>query len=97
MAPHVVSHPRYRKGAAERLYLPILMCLADHDQQASTRYAARIASLISVQIHNDPIGQDRGCFSEASADERGHEPRTPSVHGRHPTEPSREQRSYDPL
>jgi hypothetical protein len=33
------------------------MCLADHDQQASSRYAADIASRIrSVEIHHYPVG-----------------------------------------
>ena len=40
----IFALPRYRKGTAERLGMPVLMCLADRDLQASSRYAARIAS-----------------------------------------------------
>ena len=58
LAPRFVfSLPRYRKGTAERLHMPVLMCLADHDQQASSRYAARIASrMTNVEIHHYPVG-----------------------------------------
>jgi uncharacterized protein len=49
--------PRYRKGTAERLHMPVLMCLADNDLQASSRYAAHIASLMpSVEIRHYPVG-----------------------------------------
>ena len=49
--------PRYRKGTAERLTMPVLMCLGDHDLQASSRYAARIASgMPNVQIRRYPVG-----------------------------------------
>lgn len=49
--------PRYRKGTAERLTMPVLMCLGDHDLQASSRYAARIASRMpNVQIRRYPVG-----------------------------------------
>jgi fermentation-respiration switch protein FrsA (DUF1100 family) len=48
---------RYRKGTAERLTMPVLMCLGDHDLQASSRYAARIASgMPNVQIRRYPVG-----------------------------------------
>lgn len=49
--------PRYRKGTAERLVMPLLMCLADHDQQASSRFAARVAAQAPVvEIRHYPIG-----------------------------------------
>lgn len=49
--------PRYSKGTAERLAMPVLMCLGDFDLQASSRYAARIASRMSnVQIRRYPVG-----------------------------------------
>lgn len=49
--------PRYRRGTAERLHMPVLMCLADHDQQASSRYAARIAAeMPNVDIRRFPVG-----------------------------------------
>lgn len=43
IAPYrmVFALPRYRRGTAERLTMPVLMCLADHDLEASSRYAAR--------------------------------------------------------
>ncbi len=49
--------PRYRAGTAERLVMPVLMCLGDRDLQASSRYAARIASrMTDVQIRRYPVG-----------------------------------------
>jgi fermentation-respiration switch protein FrsA (DUF1100 family) len=58
LAPRMIFRlPRYREGTAERLRMPVLMCLADHDQQASTRFAAHIASLMpDVEIHHYPVG-----------------------------------------
>lgn len=58
LAPRMIfSLPRYRKGTAERLRMPVLMCLADHDQQASSKFAAQIASLMpDVEIHHYPVG-----------------------------------------
>ena len=58
LAPRfILSLPRYRKGTAERLHMPVLMCLADHDLEASSRYAARIASLMPrVEIRHYPVG-----------------------------------------
>ena len=57
LAPRFVfSLPRYHKGTAERLHMPVLMCLADHDLQASSRYAALIASRIArVEIRHYPV------------------------------------------
>lgn len=58
LAPRFIfSLPRYRKGTAEQLHMPVLMCLADHDLQSSSRYAAHIASLMpNVEIHRYPVG-----------------------------------------
>ena len=59
LAPRfILSLPRYRKGTAERLHMPVLMYLADHhDLQAPSRYAARIASLMpTVEIRHYPVG-----------------------------------------
>ena len=35
--------PRYRAGTAERLGMPVLMCLADHDEETSSTFALRVA------------------------------------------------------
>jgi uncharacterized protein len=60
----IFSLPRYRKGTAERLHMPVLMCLADDDQQASSRFAARIASRMPfVELHDYPVGHSR-CISD---------------------------------
>lgn len=49
--------PRYRKGTAERLRMPVLMVLGDHDLQASSRYAARVAARMpQVEIRHYPVG-----------------------------------------
>ena len=49
--------PRYRKGTAERLGMPVLMCLADRDLQASSKYAARItAKMPDVKVLRYPAG-----------------------------------------
>lgn len=49
--------PRYRKGTADRLVMPLLMCLADRDQQASSRFAAKVAAQAPiVEIRHYPIG-----------------------------------------
>ncbi len=58
LAPRFIwSLPRYRKGTAESLHMPVLMCLADHDLQASSRFAAHIASLMpNVEIRHYPVG-----------------------------------------
>ncbi len=58
LAPRFIfALPRYRDGTAERLRMPVLMCLADHDQQASSRYAARIAALMpQVEIRHYSVG-----------------------------------------
>jgi uncharacterized protein len=58
LAPRMLfALPRYRKGTAEKLHMPVLMCLGDNDLQASPRFAARIASLMSnVEIRRYPVG-----------------------------------------
>jgi pimeloyl-ACP methyl ester carboxylesterase len=58
LAPRMLfALPRYRTGTAEKLRMPVLMCLGDHDQQASPRFAARIASLMNnVELHRYPVG-----------------------------------------
>ena len=58
LAPRMLfALPRYREGTAEKLHMPVLMCLGDHDLQASPRFAARIASLMNnVELHRYPVG-----------------------------------------
>ena len=58
LAPRMLfALPRYRKGVAEKLHMPVLMCIGDHDLQASPRFAARIASLMNnVELHRYPVG-----------------------------------------
>lgn len=49
--------PRYRKGTADRLVMPLLRCLADRDQQASSRFAVKVATQAPiVEIRHYPIG-----------------------------------------
>lgn len=49
--------PRYKPGTAERISMPVLMCIADQDLQASAVFAAKIASLIqNVKAHHYPVG-----------------------------------------
>lgn len=68
--------PRYRKGTAEQLGMPVLMCIADHDLQASSRFAARIAARMPAvkvlhypgghfDVYLDPLFQE---ISNAEAD-----------------------------
>lgn len=58
LAPRFVfALPKYVPGTAERLSMPLLMCLADRDLQASSRFAARVAAGAShVEIHHHPLG-----------------------------------------
>ncbi len=58
LAPRMLfALPRYHKGTAEKLHMPVLMCLGDHDLQASPRFAARIASLMNnVELRRYPVG-----------------------------------------
>lgn len=58
LAPRMLfALPRYRKGTAEKLRMPVLMCIGDRDLQASPRFGARIASLMNnVELHRYPVG-----------------------------------------
>ena len=58
IAPRMVfALPRYRKGTAERLGMPVLMCLADHDLEASSKYATKIAaSMPDATVLHYPVG-----------------------------------------
>ncbi|MFI1991046.1 alpha/beta hydrolase [Actinoplanes sp. NPDC020271] len=58
LAPRFVfALPRYVRGTAERLTMPLLMILADHDPQASSTYAARVAARAwHADIRHYPIG-----------------------------------------
>ncbi len=58
LAPRMLfGLPRYRKGTAQSLNMPVMMCLGDHDLQASPRFAARVASMMnSVELHRYPVG-----------------------------------------
>ncbi|MBE1494062.1 pimeloyl-ACP methyl ester carboxylesterase/effector-binding domain-containing protein [Amycolatopsis lexingtonensis] len=76
IAPRFVfALPRYRRGTAERLAMPLLMCLADHDLEASSRFAARIAAKAPLaEVRHYPAGHfdvylppwfDRLCADQA--------------------------------
>ncbi|WIY01033.1 alpha/beta fold hydrolase [Amycolatopsis mongoliensis] len=58
IAPRFVfALPRYRRGTAERLAMPLLMCVADHDLEASSRFAAKIAAKApSAEVRHYPAG-----------------------------------------
>ncbi|ORB74816.1 alpha/beta hydrolase [Mycobacterium scrofulaceum] len=58
LAPRMLfALPRYREGTAEKLRMPVLMCVGDHDLQASPRFAARVASgMKNVELHRYPVG-----------------------------------------
>ncbi|MFI7542229.1 alpha/beta hydrolase [Actinoplanes sp. NPDC049599] len=58
LAPRFVfALPRYVPGTAERLTMPLLMCLADRDLQASSVFAARVAARApSADIRHYPLG-----------------------------------------
>lgn len=58
LAPRMLfALPRYRRGTAEKLQMPVLMCVGDRDLQASPKFAARVASRIkSVELHRYPAG-----------------------------------------
>ncbi|MCV7153771.1 alpha/beta fold hydrolase [Mycolicibacterium pyrenivorans] len=58
LAPRMLfALPRCCTGTAEKLHMPVLMCLGDNDLQASPRFAARIASLMpNVEIRRYPVG-----------------------------------------
>lgn len=49
--------PRYRAGTAERLGMPVLMCLADHDEETSSQFAVRLAARMpAVTVLRYPLG-----------------------------------------
>ncbi|WP_206796301.1 alpha/beta hydrolase [Amycolatopsis sp. MtRt-6] len=58
VAPRFVfALPRYADGTAERLAMPVLMCLADHDLEASSRFAAKVAAKAPVaEVRHYPAG-----------------------------------------
>lgn len=58
LAPRFVLRlPRYVPGTAERLRMPLLMCLADHDLQASSSFAAKVAARAPyAEIRHYPLG-----------------------------------------
>ena len=58
LAPRVLfTLPRYHHGDAQHLTMPLLMCLADRDGEASPGYAAHIAAQApDAEIHHYPIG-----------------------------------------
>ncbi|WP_346109808.1 alpha/beta hydrolase [Nonomuraea maheshkhaliensis] len=58
LAPRFVfALPAYVRGTAERLAMPLLMIVADHDLQASPRFAAAIASRAPyADIRHHPLG-----------------------------------------
>jgi pimeloyl-ACP methyl ester carboxylesterase/effector-binding domain-containing protein len=76
IAPRFVfTLPRYRRGTAERLAMPLLMCLADHDLEASSPFAAKIAAKAPLaEVRHYPAGHfdvylppwfDRLCAEQA--------------------------------
>ncbi|OBG75808.1 alpha/beta hydrolase [Mycobacterium sp. E3305] len=73
LAPRMLfALPRYREGTAEKLHMPVLMCVGDQDLQASPRFAVRIASLMNnVELHRYPVGHFDVCtgklFEEISS------------------------------
>lgn len=58
LAPRFIfALPKYAPGTAEQLTMPLLMCLADHDLQASSRFAAGIAARAPyADIRHYPLG-----------------------------------------
>lgn len=49
--------PRYREGTAERLRMPVLMCLADHDEETSSKFAIRLAARMpAATVLHYPVG-----------------------------------------
>lgn len=82
--------PRYRAGTAERLKMPVLMCLADHDEETSSRFAVRLAARMpAATVLHYPIGHfavyvdpDFEPISDAQADflQRALQPQKPAFH-----------------
>jgi acetyl esterase/lipase len=53
----LLKAPRYREGTAERLRMPLLVCIADGDVNASPRFAAYVASRAPRgQVKHYPAG-----------------------------------------
>ena len=49
--------PRYRPGTAERLQMPLLVCVADHDLEASPSFAAWVAAQAPRgEVRHYPVG-----------------------------------------
>jgi dienelactone hydrolase len=49
--------PRYRPGTAERLRMPLLVCVADHDLEASPDFAAEVAQRAPHgEVRHYPVG-----------------------------------------
>lgn len=49
--------PRYRAGMAERLQMPLLVCVAEHDLEASAPFATSIAALAPRgEVRQYPVG-----------------------------------------
>lgn len=69
--------PRYRRGTAERLAMPLLVCIADRDVNASPIFAARVARRAPRgEMRHYPVGHfdvypemDREIFERVVADE----------------------------
>lgn len=75
LAPRFVfALPRYVRGTAERLSMPLLICLADHDLQASSAFAARVASRAPhADLRHYPLGHFdvyRGAAFDQISDEQ---------------------------
>lgn len=57
-APRVLlTAPRYRRGTAERLAMPLVVCVADRDVNASPTFAARVAGGAPLgEVRHYPVG-----------------------------------------
>jgi hypothetical protein len=58
--PHLLlAAPRYREGTAERLTMPVLVCVADGDVNASPRFSVHVHVASRAprgQVHRYPVG-----------------------------------------
>jgi dienelactone hydrolase len=53
----VFSVPQYRTGTAQRLQMPLLVCVADHDLEASPTFAAWVAAQAPQgEVRHYPVG-----------------------------------------
>jgi uncharacterized protein len=53
----VFGVPRYRTGTAQRLQMPLLVCVADHDLEASPSFASWVAAQAAQgQVRHYPVG-----------------------------------------